>query len=125
MTNKDQDLFGFEAHTRVRSGDPSTSLDAIEDLPIAARKKIQRAVLAYFRSVDLTHLFRDLKPGQATILDVEHHFHDHGSTYRTRVSELAKPKVGPPLLRVVRNPDGTLLKVRREGTLRTVWELIK
>lgn len=68
----------FDADTRVRPTDPSTSHDAAERI-MPKLNQLQLTVLDYFRSI---------YPAVITDLDLQEHFGNHLSTYRTRRQEL-------------------------------------
>lgn len=70
----------FDAHTRARGGDPDTSHVAAERIQ-SRINTLQQRVLQHFRSI---------YPNAITDLDLETHFGDHGSTYRTRRAELVE-----------------------------------
>lgn len=68
----------FDFWTRARGTDPDTSFEAAE----AVFPKINRIQLEV-----LTH-FRSIYPRAITDYDLQQHFDNHMSTYRTRRSEL-------------------------------------
>lgn len=72
----DDDLF---SHTRHRLGDPDTSVEAAEAVSPRIRD-LQKKVLR----------FAEINPDGFTDRDLEAHFLDSGSTYRTRRSELTE-----------------------------------
>lgn len=103
------DLFSRKAYQLVRSTDPHTSLLAAEKI-IPKLSKLQTEVYSYIVSCG--------RRG-ATLLEIEDHFGNHGSTYRTRVAELCgKGKtmgVRPPLV------VNSGLTRHQKGRDRTVW----
>lgn len=68
----------FDPRTRARSTDPDTSLEAAEQV-VSKIGKIQREVLDYFI---------EAYPFARTDLDLQEHFGNSLSTYRTRRAEL-------------------------------------
>lgn len=78
MSNDQSDL--FPDYTRARPSDPDTSHEAAAEVQ-RRLNALQQAVLAYFRAV---------APHPMTDLDLENHFGNHRSTYRTRRAELTE-----------------------------------
>jgi hypothetical protein len=79
--SKMKDLFGdvlYDVEARARTGDPDTSHEAPEHIDL--REKQRLVLVAITKSM----------PKGLTLLDIEDIFNDHGSTYRSRVSELVK-----------------------------------
>lgn len=68
----------FDIWTRARSTDPGTSFEAAEKIA-PKMTRIQAQVLNYFRTI---------YPRSITDLDLQDHFGNQLSTYRTRRSEL-------------------------------------
>ena len=90
----------FEPHTRVRSGDPDTSFEAAESISPLRMTELRRKVLLIFaRRIALTDF------------DLEIICENHGSTYRTRRSELVE-------LGYVADSGQRLMQ---EGSNRIVW----
>ena len=74
----DEDMFEWETRTRSRLTDPITSHEAAASV-MHKMTKIRREVLHYF-----------VRRQWMTDLDLQIHFEHHGSTYRTRRSELTE-----------------------------------
>lgn len=70
--------FEFNPRTRARSTDPDTSLEAAEQA-VSKIGKIQKQVLDYFIAA---------YPFERSDLDMQAHFGNNLSTYRTRRAEL-------------------------------------
>ena len=86
LMNDDDDLFGYferehDAHTRTRSTDPWTSHAAVEAILDTLTAK-QDKVYDIFRGY----------PDGLTLWALEEIMDDHGSTWRTRVSELVEKR---------------------------------
>lgn len=81
MPRSDDNQYGlFDAFTRARPFDPDTSHVAAERI-VPRINKLQTKVLDYFRAIH---------PNAITDRDLEDHFGNHGSTYRTRRAELTE-----------------------------------
>jgi hypothetical protein len=91
----------FEAYTRARPSDPDTSHVAAERIQ-QRLNKLQFKVLDHFRAI---------APQSITDLDLEYHFNNHGSTYRTRRAELTE-------LGLIQD---TGLRRWQEGSHRVLW----
>jgi hypothetical protein len=91
----------FEPHTRARPLDPDTSHAAAERIQYRM-SPLRLKVLGHFRSI---------YPQSITDLDLQAHFDNHGSTYRTRRAELTE-------MGLIRD---TGLRRWQDGSHRVLW----